>query len=286
MLIWYVQVRQEEQRLLTGRVHVPGSNKAPPARAVAGAHRPRLGQQGPLPRHLRHAGGGGGGVRRRGHQVPRPQRRHQLRPHALRRRQDHGQQHAAAARPRAPQEGRRPRLRRHGRGCCPGAAGCCCCCRRGAAATAEGRKPAPAPPRRALRRGLLLRAARPGGHRRGRRPPPQQRGATRSRVQRGVVAAHQHRQRQLPRGQPRPRPVHALLQAAACARRQRQAGQPARLLGVHGRVGQGRRLHRAHARVRRLDRRLTGRISRSIHTIESHVHLSRPVVGLLQISVS
>uniref|UniRef100_A0A804Q5B1 AP2/ERF domain-containing protein n=1 Tax=Zea mays TaxID=4577 RepID=A0A804Q5B1_MAIZE len=284
---------QEEQRLLAGRVHVPGSHKAPPARAVAGAHRPRLRQQGPLPRHLQHAGGGRGGVRRRGHQVQGPQRRHQLRHHALRRRQDHGQQHAAAGRPRAPQEGRRqrrqPGARRRSRHRHRRTGGASACRRRqrrqrdveacggigGAGRRAAGQPPPP-PPRRAVRRGLL-RAARPGGHRRGRRrrppPPPRpQRRAPRAHVQRDVVAGHQPRQ--LPRGQPRPRrrPVHALLQAAAG----RQAHEPAHaagLLGVRDGVGQGRRLHRAHARVRRLDRRLIVPLDPPIHDMAS----GRPV---------
>uniref|UniRef100_A0A804U5Z3 AP2/ERF domain-containing protein n=1 Tax=Zea mays TaxID=4577 RepID=A0A804U5Z3_MAIZE len=43
---------KEKQRLLARRFHLPGSDQASPARAVAGAHRPRLGQQGPLPGNI------------------------------------------------------------------------------------------------------------------------------------------------------------------------------------------------------------------------------------------
>jgi hypothetical protein len=176
----------------------------------------------------------------------------QPRHHTLRRQQDHGQQHAATARPHAPQEGRRPRqwprllpMRRrlHRRGteantstittCSPARPASPCCTTwwpppRMAATTATRRNTFPCPACR-------------------RRCSPASATATTARAapDRGLSMLFS-----------KPPPAHAAKPVSPLCSWASMAG---------GGVGQGRRLHRAHARVRRLDRRLTGRISRSIH---------------------
>uniref|UniRef100_A0A0E0AFF3 Uncharacterized protein n=1 Tax=Oryza glumipatula TaxID=40148 RepID=A0A0E0AFF3_9ORYZ len=265
---------QEKQRFLTGSFHVPWCHKASSARTVAGTHRPSLRQQGPLPRHFQHAGGGGGGVRRGGDQVPGAQRRHQLRHHPLRRRQDHGQQHPPPRRPRPPQrrhhhlQGRplRRRRRRH----CLGALRRRHRRRRHPLEGHHCPEAAAAAPRRrrAVRRrpGRILRPPRPRRRRRrGGAPPP---AAAAAHVHVGGVVAGDEPE-QLARGEPRPRrrPLHALRQAvarrggvgAAAGVDQAHGGAAAaRLLGLlaAGVCQAARRLHRPHAPLRRLDRRL------------------------------